>query len=249
MAVDGTYVKLTEDQNSLQNVTPGELNQAIDIEKLTARRCEQCGQTLPASYTPPADEDWTTGIFGCFEDTNSGLTGLFCPCVLFGRNVAAFNDEITPERACVGHAICIEGGIALAVTTAACSGVIDPDTVCLLTEGLLFAWWVCAIYTGMGRQLLQRKYHLKDAPCDPCLVHCCLHWCAICQEHREMRNHLSEGATSSEDTIVNPPQLQEMMNVNADDHKRSNDNHDHASSSTSGEGSGAGQNNLQLQPV
>ncbi|KAL8555938.1 hypothetical protein ACS0TY_003670 [Phlomoides rotata] len=156
-----TYVKLTEDQNSLQNITPGELNQPIDIERYRARTCEQCGQPLPASYTPPADEDWQTGIFGCLEDSDSCLSGLFCPCLLFGRNVGEFNEEMSAERACVYHAVCIEGGIALAAATAAFNGVIDPDTVCLLTEGLLFAWWVCAIYTGMGRQLLQRKYHLK----------------------------------------------------------------------------------------
>lgn len=29
-----TYVKLSEDQNSLQNITPGELNQPIDIERV-----------------------------------------------------------------------------------------------------------------------------------------------------------------------------------------------------------------------
>ncbi|KAH6812176.1 PLAC8 family protein, partial [Perilla frutescens var. frutescens] len=128
---------------------------------VSGRTCEQCGQPLPASYSPPADEDWAIGILSCHQDTNTCVTGLFCPCLLFGRNVAAMNDEISPKRACVGHAVCIEGGIAVAALTAAFNGVIDPDTVCLLTEGLFFAWWVCAIYTGMGRQLLQRKYHLK----------------------------------------------------------------------------------------
>ncbi|XP_073157810.1 cell number regulator 6-like [Henckelia pumila] len=233
---EGSYVKLTKDQASLQNITPGELNQPIDIEKLTARRCEQCGQPLPQSYTPPADEDWTTGIFGCAEDNDSCMTGMFCPCVLFGRNVASMNDDFSQQSACVGHVICVEGGITLAAITAACSGI-DPDTVCLLTEGLLFAWWVCGIYTGMGRQLLQRKYHLKDSPCDPCLVHCCLHWCAICQEYREMRNHLSEGNTSTEATVVNPPELQEM---NVAEKRES------ASSSSQGE---SGHNNLQLHPL
>lgn len=91
---------------------------------------------------------------------NIGLTGLFCPCVLFGRNVASLNEDVPERSACISHAVCIEGGIALAIATAACSGI-DPDTACLLTEGLLFAWWVCGIYAGMGRQLLQRKYHLK----------------------------------------------------------------------------------------
>ncbi|KAG6434477.1 hypothetical protein SASPL_106114 [Salvia splendens] len=169
---EGSYVKLTEDQIALQNITPGELNQPIDIEKVHGRTCELCGQTLPVSYVPPADEDWATGIFGCLEDSNS-----------------------------------------FAALTMACNGMIDPDTVCLVTEGLLFAWWVCAIYSGMGRQLLQRKYHLKDSPCDPCAVHCCLHWCAICQEHREMKHHLSEESAAIVD--LDPPQLQEMINAAA----------------------------------
>lgn len=91
---------------------------------------------------------------------NIGITGLFCPCVLFGRNVASLNEDVPERSACISHAVCIEGGIALAIATAACNGI-DPDTACLLTEGLLFAWWVCGIYTGMGRQLLQRRYHLK----------------------------------------------------------------------------------------
>lgn len=35
------------------------------------RTCELCGQSLPVSYVPPADEDWATGIFGCLDDSNS----------------------------------------------------------------------------------------------------------------------------------------------------------------------------------
>ncbi|XP_019197225.1 PREDICTED: cell number regulator 6-like [Ipomoea nil] len=205
---EGTYVQLTKEQEAVvENITPGELNQPIDIDRFTCRRCPECGQPLPKSHQPPADEDWTTGIFGCTEDLESCLTGLFCPCVLFGRNVESLNEEISQTGACVGHVICVEGGITLAVVTAAMHGI-DPDTMCLITEGLLFTWWVCGIYTGMARQALQRKYHLKDAPCDPCLVHCCFHWCAVCQEYREMRNHLEENTASV--TIVEPPPIQEM---------------------------------------
>jgi len=35
------------------------------------RKCIECGQYLPERYEPPADEDWTTGILGCLEDTDS----------------------------------------------------------------------------------------------------------------------------------------------------------------------------------
>lgn len=47
------------------------------IQQLTARRCQECGQTLPPTYQPPADEDWSTGIFGCAEDAGS------CKCFLY----------------------------------------------------------------------------------------------------------------------------------------------------------------------
>ncbi|CAF1152324.1 unnamed protein product [Didymodactylos carnosus] len=34
----------------------------------------------------PASE-WKTGLFDCFDDTNICISGLFCPCYLFGQNV------------------------------------------------------------------------------------------------------------------------------------------------------------------
>ena len=39
--------------------------------QLEVRKCNECGQPLPESFEPPADEPWTTGIFGCAEDTES----------------------------------------------------------------------------------------------------------------------------------------------------------------------------------
>ncbi|XP_057440496.1 cell number regulator 6 [Lotus japonicus] len=204
------YVKLTRDreQAPLEDITPGELNQPIEVTQLNCRRCNECGQVLPETYQPPADEDWATGICGCAEDTDSCWTGLFCPCVLFGRNLEAMRDDIPWTNACVCHAMCVEGGMALAAVTALFNGI-DPETSFLIVEGLFFTWWMCGIYTGLFRQALQKKYHLKDSPCDPCMVHCCLHWCAICQEHREMKNHLSENS-STEGTIISPPPVQEM---------------------------------------
>lgn len=90
----------------------------------------------------------------------AGWTGLFCPCVLFGRNVETIREEIPWNNACVCHAMCVEGGIAVATATAFFHGI-DPKTSVLICETLLFAWWMCAIYTGLFRQSLQKKYHLK----------------------------------------------------------------------------------------
>lgn len=54
----------------------------------------------------------------------------------------------------------------------------------------------------------------QDSPCDPCAVHCCFHWCAVCQEHREMKLHLAE---SVEDTMTSPPRVQEMNTIEKDE--------------------------------
>ncbi|XP_072985867.1 cell number regulator 6-like [Typha latifolia] len=203
------YVKLGKDQDApAEEIRPGELNQPVRVPQLEVRRCNECGQPLPESYEPPANEPWTTGIFGCAEDTESCWTGLFCPCVLFGRNVERIREDIPWTRPCTCHAIFVEGGIALAVATAVFHGI-DPRTSFLIGEGLLFSWWMCGIYTGIFRQSLQKKYHLKNSPCDPCVVHCCMHWCAICQEHREMKGRLSDNLVSQM-TVVNPPPVQEM---------------------------------------
>lgn len=225
---DGTnqshYVKLKKAQELTEDITPGELNQPIEVPQLEVHKCSECGQPLPESYQPPADEDWTTGICGCAEDPESCFTGLLCPCVLFGRNVESMRDDIPWTKACVCHALCVEGGIAVAAGTAAFHGfIVDPRTVVTICEGLLFAWWVCGIYTGLFRQSLQKKYHLKNSPCDPCCVHCCMHWCAICQEHREMKGRLSDN-TFEHMTVVNPPQVQEMNAGNDHQRRQSSEN-------------------------
>ena len=80
--------------------------------------------------------------------------------MLFGRNVESLRDDIPWTGPCVCHAVCVEGGMLLAAATAYTYGI-DPQTTCLIWEGLLFAWWMCGIYTGNVRQELQKKYHLK----------------------------------------------------------------------------------------
>ena len=103
-------------------------------------------------------KEWWVNSFLFY--TWKGWTGLFCPCVLFGRNIESLRDDTPWTTPCVCHAVCVEGGIALAAATALFHGI-DPNTSFLFCEGLLFAWWMCGIYTGLVRQSLQKKYHLK----------------------------------------------------------------------------------------
>jgi len=86
--------------------------------------------------------------------------GCFCPCVLFGHNVEKMKDDVQWTTPCICHAIFVEGGIALGCATLALHGL-NPKAVFLIGEGLIFAWWMCGVYTGLFRQELQRKYHLQ----------------------------------------------------------------------------------------
>ncbi|KAL0298392.1 UNVERIFIED_CONTAM: Cell number regulator 6 [Sesamum radiatum] len=66
-----SYVKLTKEQAPVEDISPGELNQPIDVPQLHVHKCNECGQPLPESYQAPADEPWTTGICECAQDTES----------------------------------------------------------------------------------------------------------------------------------------------------------------------------------
>ncbi|XP_028961916.1 cell number regulator 6-like isoform X2 [Malus domestica] len=127
-------------------------------------------------------------------------------------------------------------GLALAALTAIFHGV-DPWISITICEGLLCSWWMRVVFAGLVRQALQKKYHLQNSPCHPCLTHSCLHWCALCQEHREMKGRLSDNSVMPM-TVVNPPQVQEM--------KSADDNQDSASPSST---NNSGHTDLQMQAL
>ncbi|CAA0836702.1 PLAC8 family protein [Striga hermonthica] len=233
------YVKLRKEQAPAEDINPGELNLPIDVPQLHAPKCRECGQPLPESYQAPADEPWTSGIFECAQDPESCRTGLFCPCILFGRNIEQLREDTPWTGPCICHAIFVEGGLALAVGTAALNGLIVPGTISLITEGLFCSWMMCGMYTSLVRLSLQKKYHLKNSPCDPLMVHCCLHWCAICQEHRELKGRLSDD-TPMPMTVVNPPPVQEM-NASGDSH--------HSTLPPRGTANGGEQVNAEMQAL
>uniref|UniRef100_A0A8I6W6C9 Cell number regulator 6 n=1 Tax=Hordeum vulgare subsp. vulgare TaxID=112509 RepID=A0A8I6W6C9_HORVV len=148
------YVRLNKDQDAsasgpgLEDIRPGELNLPVIVPQLRERKCTECGQVLPPDNRAPADEPWTTGIFGCAEDPESCWTGLFCPCVLFGRNVQALSEDIPWTLPCICHAVCVEGGIALVILTSLFHGV-DPDMSIQIGESLVCGWWMCSPYTSI----------------------------------------------------------------------------------------------------
>eukprot|EP00245_Coleochaete_scutata_P008817 TRINITY_DN276_c0_g1_i1.p1 TRINITY_DN276_c0_g1~~TRINITY_DN276_c0_g1_i1.p1 ORF type:complete len:266 (-),score=34.89 TRINITY_DN276_c0_g1_i1:713-1438(-) len=220
--IPGSYVKLhrvveAEANAPQQDQQPGELVQAIpdaiNPEFAHVQTCRECGQMLPDAFELPRNEPWMSGIFDCMKDRESCIQGALCPCVLFGKNVEALKD-IPWVQTCWCHAIFVEGGIALAAATfllpLISPSAVPPSLAVFVTEALLFSWWICGVHTGLFRQELQKKYHLANSPCDACCVHCVLHWCALCQEHREMKGRINMDDMVPM-TVVNPPTRQEMV--------------------------------------
>lgn len=73
----------------------------------------------------------------------AGLTGLFCPCVLFGRNLQSLREDTHWTRPCICHAIFVEGGISLGIANVAAAFLIpgiNPWISCAICEGLYFIW-------------------------------------------------------------------------------------------------------------
>lgn len=91
----------------------------------------------------------------------AGLTGLFCPCVLFGRNVRRLGGEsLLP---CICHAIFVEGGMTMALAAAITffHGIGPAWTACVIGDSLVYTWMISGICFGQVRRSLQIKYHLK----------------------------------------------------------------------------------------
>lgn len=115
-----------------------------------------------------------------------------------------------------------------------CLSTIEWSLVCFIfrrKSSTHFAGLGCCFLISLGANLI-----VQDSPCDPCMVHCCLHWCALCQEHREIKGRPIDNTTTLA-TIVDPPLVQEMDAIQ-----------DKKSSSSSSEEI-ADHNNLQIQPL
>ncbi|XP_023540976.1 protein PLANT CADMIUM RESISTANCE 10-like [Cucurbita pepo subsp. pepo] len=154
------------------------------------------------SHSPPNElkdglSQWSSGICACCDDMQSCFVGLFCPCFLFGKNA-----ELLGSRTMFGS--CATHFILWALTNTVC---------CLLTDGLFLNLPGCvlACYACGYRKALRSKYNLPEAPCGDFVTHFFCHFCAICQEYREIRERArGSGPHDLSLAVVTPPTTQTM---------------------------------------
>ena len=101
---------------------------------------------------------WTTGLCGCCCDCNDCCLTFWCPCIAFGQIAEVVDDG---QSSCCIHAV---------------------------IYALLLSVGVPCIYSCMWRQKLRNKYRLEPGCCGDFGTHCICECCALCQEHRELRN-------------------------------------------------------------
>ncbi|WRX18048.1 PLAC8 motif-containing protein - like 10 [Theobroma cacao] len=112
----------------------------------------------PTAPVVSKPSDWSTGLCSCCEDISSCITTCCCPCITFGQNA-----EIIDR----GTTSCVGAGLVYYLLAHACCS---------------------CLYTCTYRKKLRSLFGLKEEPCADFFVHCCCHFCAICQEYRELQS-------------------------------------------------------------
>ncbi|BAU02813.1 hypothetical protein VIGAN_11239900 [Vigna angularis var. angularis] len=106
----------------------------------------------------PPTGKWTTGLYDCFDDKGNCCFTWVSPPDAFGSNA-----EIIDQG-----------------RTSAIRARLTFFGLGLLGLGCLYSY--------KFRIKLRSLYNLPEEPCSDCCVHSCCLLCAICQEHRELKN-------------------------------------------------------------
>ncbi|KAJ3695884.1 hypothetical protein LUZ60_001261 [Juncus effusus] len=102
--------------------------------------------------------NWSTRLCHCMDDPGNCLITCICPCITFGQ-VADIIDK--------GSCSCVFSGAVY---------------------GLLCTMGLGCLYSCFYRSKMRSQYDLDEGPLPDCLVHFCCEYCALCQEHRELKN-------------------------------------------------------------
>ncbi|GLJ49713.1 hypothetical protein SUGI_1054920 [Cryptomeria japonica] len=128
-----------------------------------------------------SSEEWSTGLFDCAQDRSNCCLTCWCPCITFGQ-IAEIVDEGCP-----------------------------PCGVSGIVYGLFSLTGIaCCCYACMYRGRMRAKFNLPEEIAEvkhrtiqgpngqwnsqssyecnsDCMIHCCCHRCALCQEYRELK--------------------------------------------------------------
>ncbi|KAK7836148.1 protein plant cadmium resistance 7 [Quercus suber] len=117
-----------------------------------------------ADPNSPTRGQWTTEIFGCYEDPSNCWVTFVCPCLTFARNAEIVDEGKTTAFTAGRHYL----------------------VLCNFAPILGATLYACTY-----RSKLRRRFELPEQPCrhcGDCYVHHLCRFFALCQEHRELSN-------------------------------------------------------------
>eukprot|EP00210_Caulerpa_lentillifera_P007324 g7000.t1 len=131
-------------------------------------------------------------LFDCLNDIDICIVTISCPCLVFADNRNRLHGGPTNGVHSEGIDPCL--AYCIIMTISACT--------------------LQCLYAYSTRTDIRRKYDLAEQPCDDCLTHVCCHFCALCQEYRELKYHpLTQwpaAVASGQEVILQRPQLQQI---------------------------------------
>ncbi|KAL8211437.1 hypothetical protein R6Q57_005874 [Mikania cordata] len=135
----------------------------------------------PNLYQPPVAitvQEWTTGLFECFEDPENAIMTFCFPCVTFGQ-IAEIVDN--------GQTSCATSGMIYALIVA------FIGIPCIMS---------CAYRTKV-----RSRYNLIETPAPDWLIHFFCEYCALCQEYRELKNRGMDPSLGWQGNLVRQQQM------------------------------------------
>jgi Cys-rich protein (TIGR01571 family) len=125
----------------------------------------QPGQTTHPNMDASSSKAWSSSLCSCAPDPSTCLTGLFCPCVVYGRT----SHRLSQRKAKKDPSLL---------------GYSATNGHCMLMGLSCGLWWLLPM---LQRTRIRRAYKLEGSMGSDLLRGCCCCCCVVVQNEREVR--------------------------------------------------------------
>ncbi|KAI8932058.1 hypothetical protein NX059_010947 [Plenodomus lindquistii] len=127
----------------------------------------QPGQIAHPNMESETSHEWTSGLCSCSPDISTCLTGLFCPCILYGRTSYRLSQKSAKKDPTdmLGHS--------------------STNAHCMLMSLSCGLW---GLFPGLQRTRIRHAYKLKGSLVGDLLKGCCCCCCVSVQNEREVKS-------------------------------------------------------------
>jgi Cys-rich protein (TIGR01571 family) len=126
----------------------------------------QPGQIAHPNMESASSKEWSSSLCSCSPDPSICLTGLFCPCILYGRTAYRLSQKSAKKDPTdmLGHS--------------------STNGYCMLMSVSCGLWW---LFPMLQRTRIRRAYKLGGSMGSDLLKGCCCCCCVAVQNEREVK--------------------------------------------------------------